>query len=162
MESNRQKADRMSKALVSHVNAVLLAEAHAKLKREQMDEIDRECIAVLAPRDRYDGSLITEPRLLWHMTDEAAQVYYAHKHEILKARGYPVSEVGDCPALVAENLLAFAQSNLVEGAAEFFPGITPGRLMSAGMTKYREFVRLLIGLVTNHPSYRPPAILVVA
>lgn len=156
MEATKANADRMARALVQHVNAVLLSQTHAAIMREKIDAIDRECMDHLAPIDQYDGTEITDPRKLWHMDDASAKMYYAFKHDMLKTRGYTVSEVGECPALVAENLLRLAQRNLVDGATEFFPTMTADKLICAGLPKYFEYIRLIIGLVTNHPNYRKP------
>ena len=61
MEATKANADRMARAMVPYVNAVLLAQTHAAVMRERIRVIELECIDHLAPVDQYDGTPITDP-----------------------------------------------------------------------------------------------------
>lgn len=153
--TNKEKADAMARELVPHVHALLLAQVHAKVEQERMDKIDRELIEEMRPVDQYSGEPITDPRKLWHMDDATAAEFYKARHILVLKAGYKPKSEGECPALVAEGIVRLAQRTLIEGAQPFM-GVSPDDLLCAGLEKYRRYVELIVGLVVNHPTFKPP------
>lgn len=149
----KQIADAMSRELFSPVNAYLLAATLAKAERERMDKVDADILDFMDVRDDK-GERITDPRRSYRMTDEYWAAYYAERDKRIREMGYKVPK-DHCPALIAEELQRKAEHLILETAAKHMPELDPNRLLCCGMEKYREAIRLLVGLAVNHPKYQP-------
>lgn len=146
-------AKTVAKALITPVNAVLLAQVYHEVTRERCEAIQRRLLAT----GKYGPC--RDPRKTWLPKEDGGvdgKEYYADLDAAYREAGYVDLSPGYCPALIAEDLLRVARRTLVECAQEFFPGITPDRLLCAGLAKYDEFIELLIKLVVNAPGYQKP------
>ncbi|MFA5151120.1 MAG: hypothetical protein WC554_01025 [Clostridia bacterium] len=146
------------------VNAVLLARIYAKVKRADVDKIER---AVLAEAPLTNGlevehglpaRMITEPKETYLCTDkEILANYYAEVNKHERQTGIkPDTMPDDCdPACCAEEVLRTAQHLLIKAAEPVFDA-TLYQLLCAGLYKYREYINLLCGLVVNLPDFKNP------
>lgn len=166
--SQKQKAERLVRAIRPNVDTLLLAMAFAQLERERVDKIQRKVLAeevylmdeVHCERGREDRR-ITDPRKAWLMCDADAARYYPKLNAIHLANGFADAAKGFCPALVAETLQTEAEWALIKAAEEFFPGVTNDRLLCGtekrgGLETRQNYLDLLIKLVVNHPGYTSP------
>lgn len=151
-----QTARQVAVSLMPHVNAVLMARAHAQLMREKISAMHAEVLDYLDVRDDA-GQRITDPTKAWHMDDRYSKEVYAEYDKRNREAGYKLKP-GHCPALIAEGLQVTAEHNLVIAASEFFPEVTIDRLLCAGLDKYRKFIDLTIRLAVNAPGYKQPKI----
>lgn len=132
---------------VPAVRAVLLAQAYAELKRQQVDAyiqpiFDRYRFEV-RPEWRHEGRpvAIATPHDLYLSDDEpGAAAFYKDCDDEHRRHGFD-GPPGHCPALVAEHLLMRAEQLLIELTAPFF-GIEEGRLYGEHR---RKFLDLIIG-----------------
>ena len=147
----------MSKALVPHVNAVLLAMTLSKFERERMDAVDRKLLAEMAVLHRETGERITDMKLTYLGRDEDMAPYWVRRQEEIDAMGCDLPK-DHCPALVAEHLQMDAEHAMIEAAEEFFPCVTLNSILcsSGGLAKLETYKDLLIKLVVNAPGYTPP------
>lgn len=154
MTAAKKKADAMARALRPYVDLLLVAMAFAQLEREKIDKIQRRLLATGA----YGGD--GDPKKVWTLPDEATDRFYADCHKEYLAAGYKV-EPGYCPALIAEHKQVEAEWALIKAAEEFFEGVTNNQLLCGtktmnGLETRQKYIDLLIGLVVNHPDYKPP------
>jgi hypothetical protein len=103
-----------------------MAQAHAELKREQVDAyirpvFDRFNFVIgpnMAGSRRDAGERITDPRQLYLSEDEAqCAAFYAACDVAHREHGF-TGEHGFCPALVAEALLIDAQNALLRSGCD--------------------------------------------
>lgn len=151
----RAKADAMSKALNSAVNAYLMARTLFEVEKKKMDKLDAELTSEMVLTNRYTGERITNHELNWQMTDEQARPYYDERNRRLKAMGYDLP-ADYCPACMAEHTMIKAKRLVLEVASEYMPKLDPQGLLCAGMETYNKAVELCVGLCVNHPNYRKP------
>ena len=156
----------ITKACEPAVNAVLLAKAYAKIKREQVDAVSRRILAegvyLVAPDRQEHGrknERITEPRYDWLMSDANFSGYHAKRNAILLEAGIKPADMPDdhCPALVAEHLLVKAEWVLLETAWAL---VAPDQPADGWEDLYDEmrkkFIDLVIKMVVNRPGYKNP------
>jgi hypothetical protein len=148
------------------VRIVLLAQAHAEDVRARVDEYVRPIFDNFnfqyagetaerfkkvgpipwKPHDKDDLFMIigVDPRLKGGSEDHEYGEYWVALHQAHRAHGYRHVRMGQCPALIAENLLCQAQGVLID-AAEPIIGITRSQI--AGNDKWDKYLNLLIGAV---------------
>lgn len=149
-----------AQALRRHVDNALMARAHAELKREAVDKIERQILSerpYMADQSLTKGppERITDPKLGYLICEPDWTDYHAKVKAIHLANGYTPAAEGKCPALVAENLQRQAEDVLIEAAEEFFPEITKDKLlcMPNSLEQLQKYIDLLVGLVVNAPGY---------
>lgn len=164
------KQSDISPAMVSAVNALLMAKARAQLIRQQVDTVER---AVLEQCPLTNGlevehgepaRKIIEPRHVYLCTDRPLlDEYYGEVSHRLRKEGIKPDTMPDehCPALVAENLELECEWLLLDVAAEIMDFREGGkelnhRLLCLGLEKRAEFIDLWVKLVVNLPGYRNP------
>lgn len=159
MKATVETVKRASVALRRLVNAVLLAKAHAELQREKCDAIQRQVLEAGEYRTsahwepKIPVGRVTDPKLAYMMDDAQAPGYYAALDAAYRAAGYTDMGPGECPALIAEQLLSQAEWALIEAAEAFFPELDRSRLYGETRAKYLD---LLIRTVVNFPGYEAP------
>jgi hypothetical protein len=102
----------------SLAETVLKAQAFAELERERVDAYVAPIFARYGFKDD-EGNAIASPRKLYLCEDDAAcAVFYAECDVVHRANGF-TGGAGECPALVAEDLLTQAQNLLLDSLARF-------------------------------------------
>lgn len=159
MNRKPKMSEVLTPALVSAVNAYLLARAAAETMRERVDAIERQ-ILTESPiyADKADGRPILDGRELYLSSDEDAfQDYLIECDKRERAAGLKPADMPRdyCPALVLEDLQRKAERLIVETGGKPF-GFTVDRLLCAGLDTYREFIDLTVRLVVNRPGFKNP------
>lgn len=102
----------------SLAETVLKAQAFAELERERVDAYVAPIFARYGFKDD-EGNAISAPRKLYLCEDDAAcATFYAECDVAHRAHGF-TGGAGECPALVAEDLLTQAQNLLLDSLAKF-------------------------------------------
>ena len=149
----------IAKALEPHVNAVLLAMAHARLEREKIDAMQTDILATAAYRRAADDPAAPGARILkaseaWLMSDTDFADYNAECQRRIRAMGYRLP-AGHCPALVAEHLQLLAEVALLQACEAHIPEVNADTI-SRNLNKRCEFLDLTIRFVVNSPGYHKP------
>jgi hypothetical protein len=102
----------------SLAETVLTAQAFAEIERERVDTYVAPIFARYGFKDD-EGNAIASPRKLYLCEDDAAcAAFYAECDTAHRAHGF-TGGAGECPALVAEDLLTKAQNLLLDSLARF-------------------------------------------
>lgn len=148
--AEKTKADTMARALRHYVDLLLVCMTLAQVEREKCDKIQRRLLG----SGRYGGD--GNPKTTYLLPDEASNRYHADLDAAYREAGYADLKPGYCPALIAEHDQTKAEWALIEASAEFMTGVTNNGLLCLGLEKRQQYLDLLIGLVVNHPNYKPP------
>ena len=158
MKAKPAIADVVTPEVRAYVRAYLLARAYAETMRERVNAIYRDILTECPIyADRTGEQILDKERLFLSSDEDAVQDAFEEGNKRLRAAGLKPTYMPDshCPALVAEHLQIKVERQIVESAGRPF-GITPDRLLCAGLEKYNEFVRLTVGLVVNQPDFKSP------
>jgi hypothetical protein len=160
-------------AVMSSVTAYLLAKAYAEVERERVDAIQNKILAeavYMADKkhsDRRGGEQrITEGKQAWLMSDADHRDYLETVRWDLEKAGYAIKSAGPdrwdyfCPALVSEDILRKTEWLIIDSMAEMINAGDgfQGKLLSAGLKKYQDFIALTVKMVLAYPKYTPPTI----
>ena len=164
---------KISNAVKSAVRAYLLARANAELERERVDRIEQKILESAnyhtSPEwvERGRPERNTDPKKTYLLGENELHDYlFAERHELEKA-GYEIKDNPgepkwsyNCPACVAESLQVKAEHILIEAGAEMLGYEDPkgfiGKLLCAGLEKYRRFIDLIVKMVVNMPDFKHP------
>ena len=131
---------------------VLAARINAEETRRKVDAYIRpifdkyEFTVTLDKRLSNYGQPITNMRDVYLSSDDDKFAKYVLEcHEANKAHGYDV-QPGYCPALMAENAVALAETELVKSGAELMKPFDSGHLFGEKRTR---FVKLLLDLIAQ-------------
>lgn len=163
----KTKAEQVAESCETAVNAVLMARAYYEVKREQVDAIKREELALCyyyvaeehAERRGGVGERITEPGLDWLMSEERFAEYHHQINKVERERGIKPDTMPDehCPACVAETVLMQAERLLIDIA---WPLISEDGSESGNGLLYGDrrklFLDLVCKLVVNRLGYKNP------
>lgn len=134
----------------SIARTVFLSMAYAQLTRERVDAIERAILAekplINGMEHIHKGELITDPKLTYLCTDEAACAeYFAECDRRERAAGVKPADMptSHCPALVAEDLQRQAEWCIIQSSAELF-GIDPD-MINTGLETRAKWLDLILG-----------------
>lgn len=159
------KAMEVSKMCEPAVNALLLAQAYAAVKREQVDAVSRRLLAesvyMVAPENRRDGrpERITDPKYDWMMGSDAFACYLKARNKALLDAGIKPASMPEehCPALTAEYQKTKAEWVVLKTAWALIASDQPADGWEDLYGDNREtFLDLVIKLVVNRPGYVKP------
>ena len=165
--SKPQLSDFLNPAVRQCVNTYLLARTYAKVKREQVDVIQRavlaepeHCLQFTLCRKAQEGPppRITDPRLVYGCEDDAAcRRYFAECSRRERAAKIKPADMPEehCPALCAEHLLVQAENCLID-ASGAFAGLTADMLYAEKRDKWLD---LVCRIVVNAPGFTGPQLL---
>ena len=162
--ADKQRAHEIAtnRTLVECVNTYLKAKAFASLERERVAPIQAELLRVWKPtatRNGRPGEPITNfDRLYLCEDDELCNDIFRDMDRMYREAGWKDLKPGECPALIAENLVTKAGWAVIEAARRWFPTVDCNSLLCLGLEKYRRYIDLLVGLVVNHPKYVRPSV----
>lgn len=149
-----------NRTLVECVNTYLRAKAFARLEAERVAPIHAELLRVWKPMETRNGrpeKPVTDwKRLYLCEDDDLCKDLFADMDRMYREAGWKDLKPGECPALIAENLVTKAGWAIIEAMRQWFPDVTADSLLCAGLEKYRRYIDLAVGLVVNHPKYRKP------
>lgn len=111
-----------SQELRAAAKAVLVAKAAVEAIRPKVYAIQDNLIFQLSPKvsEEYDedrGEYVLRENA-WMMTDEDAARYYPALDKEYRKAGFTEIETGQCPLLIAENLLRQAEALFIEQSVE--------------------------------------------
>ena len=162
----KTKAESIAYACEAAVDAVLMARAYAEVKRDQVDAIKRDELALCHyyvaeehAKRRGVGERITEPGLDWLMSEERFSEYIMQIKKVERERGVKPDDMPDdhCPACVAETVRMQAERLLIDTAWPLVSedGSERGKGMLYG-DKRQLFLDLICKMVVNRPGYKNP------
>lgn len=162
----KMTANDVTPAVISAVNAVLMARAYAETMREKIDKIQRaileECPLKTA-RKWLDNKMtvpeyITDPKLTYLGEDSHCEDYFAECNKRERAAGLKPNDMPDthCPALVADDIQRNAEYLLLECAGEMLEVPDFAELANRRLETRKQAIDLLCGLVVNMPGYKNP------
>lgn len=103
----------------------------------------------LSERTGRDGSVITDPKEAWLMSEDDFALYDAECKKARVASGLLVEKPEHCPLLVAEEALRQAKRQLVD-ALESVSGVTADQIIRGSMKNYDRFVELSLQMLAPH------------
>jgi len=148
-----------SQELLSAARAVVTAQAFVETIRPKVHKIQDDLIFALSPkvapehregRRAVEGEYVTRENA-WMMSDEDAQRYYPQLDTEYRKAGFTEIKPGECPLLVAENLLRKTERMFMELSIELTAkaGFTPEMVEKIitceypnGLERRREYLDL--------------------
>lgn len=148
-------AKQTSFKLAPLVRKVLRLTVISQIARENMDRIYGMILADGDFRDD-DGNKVLNPRDYWRIRDgEDSQMYFSLCAKALEMMGCTLPN-GNCPALVAEDLLRKAQHEMVDEAGRMLgqPQFNVNNILcqAHGLDKLKTAIDLCIKMVVNNPE----------
>lgn len=145
---------RPSPEMVEAVENVFLAMANEQTIRPIVNEYQQRILAENQWRvnpslaDRITGGIeiILDPKLAYLMTEDDIAIFHSKCNEARQVAGLYVDNDAHCPLLVAEDLTRLAKRALVVSMTSE-TGLTPDKLLDAGMAKYNEYVDITLRLL---------------
>lgn len=149
---SKAKQSEVVRALMPHVNNLLLNMARADHWREVMDQIDADLISAYDLRDA--NGIRVKPSTTY--LADAPDQYWIDRQKAVDQLGLDLPEE-HCPALSAEQDMRDSQRELINASTPFF-GFTHAQIMGSrdAIAKLEKAASLLIGLVVNSPDYVRP------
>lgn len=108
--------------------------------------------------DRLGDTVILDPKHSYLMSEEDFAVYSVQCKVARDKAGLCVEHDGNCPLLVAENLLSDAKRALIN-VMEPVTKISADKILSAGMKEYNSYIELTLQLLAPfvNPSLKKPS-----
>lgn len=148
-----------SRELQAAAKAVLVAKAAVETTRPKIHAIQEDLILALSPKvadDYREGRRAVEDEYVtrenaWMMSDEDAERFYPELDKAYREAGFTEIENGQCPLLIAEDLLRKAERLFMEASIELTAkaGFTPEMVetvitcgMSDGLKRRKEYLDL--------------------
>ena len=157
----KSKHPKLTDAVVSSVNAYMMAQAMAETMRERVDEVHRDILKecpIYADKEHADGKPIYDSGKLYLTTDDVAcQDFYAEADVRLKeAKIKPAAmDKEKCPALVAENLQTDVETLLLRAVFTMLDG-EPKAFICLTREKRKMIIEMTISQVVSQPGFKNP------
>lgn len=162
------RVPKISAELRAAVEALLLAQAHERLVRPIVKDIERAVLAANPVRvsgefsdrrrlriDKFvneDGCII-DPEYLYLGDNDDCDRFYVAKRIAIAEAGLTPDDPTHCPLLVAEVDVADAKRLVIEAGAYLTAKtgvqVTPAKLSLLGVAKYNQFVDLTVRFVLS-------------
>lgn len=135
--------------LIAAVKLYFLAQAWTKTVRPVVEGYQRKILAIMQPINTFDGTIITEPKHAYSMSDEDFKIYADNVNdERIKAK-LEVPDPEYCPLLMAESAESDAENKVIQ-AAEYFTTCTPHQILCTGMANYHKMSEAVAVLVVSY------------
>ena len=154
---NNLTAESVTSEIKSLVGSWLKAKAYADVTRNKIDAIHRQILQE-KPVFSDDGiQLLLAKDLYLSSDDEACKRFYDEADVRCKAQGYNNLKPGQCPALIAEDMLRKIEWAIFD-AWEPVLGVEDlqHRTLCLGIDKYKWFIDLTVKLVISLPGFKKP------
>lgn len=163
--NQKEVASKITPAMKRAAQVYLLARTHAEMEREKVDDMTASILndghyrtsAEFKRMRSGKPERITEPKDSYLIDEAGSKKFERERMNRLRSLGYTEKEVpeGYCPALMAEDTARKAARSLMD-ICEPLVGLTCDRILCAGIDKYEQYLKLLMGLLINAPGFRSP------
>jgi hypothetical protein len=123
--------------------AVFISMAHEQTMKEIVEGYQAKVLKRHNFKDSFNGTIITDPRKAWGMSEEDFKVYLEECNTEREIAGLKVQSDDRCPLLEAQSMLSKARRNLIDVCSPTFR-VSAGDLLCRSLDKYNAYVELLL------------------